>query len=122
MTLDDFSGIVSRNIGQYTYSLIIPDDFVLVREFDTSTGIWSYTKHPQGDPIEWVGRLAPFNKGASYTFNNKLFGAVIIKWGLNGSLNYTLTMNFFNGETTKTSNGVRFSFNTNVIGVPTSIS
>ena len=113
MTLDDFSGIVSRNIGQYTYSLIIPDDFVLVREFDTSTGIWSYTKHPQGDPIEWVGRLAPFNKGASYTFNNKLFGAVIIKWGLNGSLNYTLTMNFFNGETTKTSNGVRFSFNTN---------
>ena len=87
MTLDDFSGIVSRNIGQYTYSLIIPDDFVLVREFDTSTGIWSYTSYPQEDPIEWAGGLTPFNKGASYTFNNYLFGAVIIKWGLNGRLN-----------------------------------
>lgn len=109
--MSDFYNIVSRNVGQYTYSLNIPET-VTRRRFDSSTGTWIQYQVPSPYPVEERLGIVPFNKGATITTDIKVRGAVIVNWGVNGSVNRTLTMNLFNGETTKTSNGVKFSFNT----------
>lgn len=110
MQLSDFYDIVSRNIGQYTYSLNIPEAIVQ-RQFNSLIGAWEKRLVIQPIPDSQSYELVPFGKGGSWTLG-KIRGAVIITWGVNGQRDHTLTMNLFNGETIKTSNGVKFSFDT----------